>query len=98
MFCRCLEPAPSRGTGEKRRLAVPAGACKPCIHISAAEVLALRELLAARHEKSSLLRCAGKSKHHREVPLKKVYQVGKCVREIKIVFVELVVFAPVTVE
>jgi len=37
MFCRLIVLAPSRGTGEKRRLAVPAGACNPCIHISAAE-------------------------------------------------------------
>jgi len=43
---------------------VPAGACNPCIHISAAEVFAPMELLAARHERYSLLRYAGKSKDY----------------------------------
>ncbi|MCL2242772.1 MAG: hypothetical protein FWC04_09635, partial [Chitinispirillia bacterium] len=51
MFCRCLEPMPSHDTWEKRRLAVPAGACNPCIHISAAESLAPIRELAARHER-----------------------------------------------
>jgi|GEM_PF-4915075 len=43
-------------------------------HISAAETLAPMELLAARHERYSLLRYAGKSKYH----ARRLFCLGVC--------------------